>query len=188
MTKRNFTTIIAAMAAVMLVEGSVANAKVYDYTFTSPSESIVGQFTVDLSEDKVTDITGTLSGAVYDTITGFVANPSFPDAAYSPDGAFIYNEVFHTGENPVFDIYGVLFTTAGDTGGYWNLWGTSPGAYSLYELSPGLGYPIAINGGSLDLVAVPETSTWAMMLIGLVGVGSIACRGRRKNRLAPTFG
>jgi hypothetical protein len=187
MTKRNIQTIISAMTTLMLVAGSAANAKVYDYTFTSPSETIIGQFTVDLSDDKVTDVTGTLSGAVDNTITGFVANPSFPNAAYSPDGAFIYNDLFHPGQNPDFDVYGVLFTTAGNPGGYWNLWGAGPGAYSLYESSPGLGYPIAINGGSLDLVAVPESSTWAMMLIGLVGVGSLACRGRKMSRLAPTF-
>ena len=187
MTKGNFSTIAAALTVVILVAGSAANAKVYDYTFTSSSESVVGQFTVDPSDDKVTDFTGTLSGAVDDIITGLVADASFPSAAYSPDGAFIFNDLFHPGQNPVFDIDGVLFTTAGNPGGYWNLWGDSPGAYSLYESSPGRGYPIAISGGSLDPVAVPETSTWAMMLIGLVGVGSVACRGRRKNRLAPTF-
>jgi hypothetical protein len=140
------------MTAVMLLIGSAANAKVYDYTFIS----IVGQFTVDLSDDKVTDVTGTLSGAVGDTITGFVANPSFPNAAYSPDGAFIYNDLFHPGQNPILDVYGVLFTTPGNPGGYWNLCGNSPGNYSLYESSPGPGYPIAINGGSLNLSAVPE--------------------------------
>jgi hypothetical protein len=176
-----------ATTAVILLAESAANAKVYDYTFLSPSESIVGQFIVDSSDDKVTDVTGMLSGAVDDAITGFVANPSFPNAAYSPDGAFIYNDLYHSGQNPVLDIYGVLFTTPGNPGGYWNLWGNSPGGYSLYESSPGLGYPVAISGGSLDLAAVPETSTWAMILIGLVGVGSVACRGRRKDRLAPTF-
>ena len=32
-----------------------------------------------------------------------------------------------------FDYNGLLFTTAGNPGGYWNLWASSPGTYSLYE-------------------------------------------------------
>jgi hypothetical protein len=187
MTKHSFVTVIASLTAVILATGSGANAKVYDYTFTSLSESMSGQFTVDASDGEVTNVTGTLSGAVDDTITGFVATPTFPNSAYSPDGAFIYNDVFYSGRDPVLDVDGVLFTTAGNPGGYWNLWGNSPGNYSLYESSPGRGYPIAINGGNLDPVAVPESSTWAMMLVGLVGIGSVAYRGRRKDRLAPTF-
>lgn len=86
MTKGNFSTIAAALTVVILVPDSAANAKVYDYTFTSSSESVVGQFIVDPSDDKVTDFTGTLSGAVDDIITGLVADASFPVAAYSPEG------------------------------------------------------------------------------------------------------
>ena len=54
------------------------------------------------------------------------------------------------------------------------------------ESSPGGDYPIAISGGNLDPTAVPEPSTWVMMLIGLAGVGSAAYRRGRKDRLAPT--
>ncbi len=35
--------------------------------------------------------------------------------------------------------------------------------------------------------AVPESSTWAMMLIGFVGAGSLAYQKGRKNRLASPF-
>lgn len=34
---------------------------------------------------------------------------------------------------------------------------------------------------------VPESSTWAMMAIGFVGIGSFAYRRGRKGRIAPTF-
>jgi hypothetical protein len=84
------------------------------------------------------------------------------------------------------DQFGVVFTTAGNPGGYWNLWSGAPG-YSLYESNLADDYPIAISGGSLDPTPVPETSTWVMMLIGLTGVGSAAYRRGRNDRLAPTF-
>ena len=187
MSKRNLATMIASMTVVVLATWSAANATVYEFTFNSPSESIVGQLTVDTSNNQVTDITGTLSGVVNDTINGFIANPSFPNPVSLPDGAFIYDNVFYPGQDSLVDQFGVVFTTAGNPGGYWNLWSAAPGDYSLYESNLAGDYPIAISGGSLDPQAVPEPSTWAMMLIGLAGIGFAAHRRSRKDRLAPTF-
>jgi hypothetical protein len=175
------------MAAVILATSSAANATVYEFTFNSPSESIVGQLTVDTSNNEVTDMTGTLSGAVNDTINGFIADSSFPNPLSLPDGAFIYDNVFYPGQDSLVDQFGVVFTTAGNPGGYWNLWSGAPGNYSLYESNLAGDYPIAISGGSLDPHAVPEPSTWAMMLIGLAGIGFAAYRRGQKDRLAPTL-
>ena len=88
MSKRNLVTMIASMTAVILATWSTANATVYNFTFNSPSETIIGLLTVDTSDNEVTNITGTLSGVVNDTINGFIANPSFPNPVSLPDGAF----------------------------------------------------------------------------------------------------
>jgi hypothetical protein len=186
-SKTNLVTMIASMTAVILATWSTANATVYNFTFSSPSESIIGLLTVDTSDNEVTNITGTLSGVVNDTINGFIADSSFPSPVSLPDGAFIYDNVFYPGQDSLVDQFGVVFTTAGNPGGYWNLWSGAPGDYSLYESNLAGDYPIAISGGSLDPHAVPEPSTWAMMLIGLAGVGFAAYRRGRKDRLAPTF-
>ena len=84
-----------------------------------------GELTVDPSNNEVTDIAGILSGAVADAINGVVGNPSFPNIVGSPDGLFIYNDLFYPGANPVLDVYGILFTTAGNPSGSWNLRGNS---------------------------------------------------------------
>ncbi len=133
MSKRNLVIMIASMTAVILATGSAANATVYDFTFDSPSESVTGQLTVDTSDNEVTDITGTLSGAVNDTISGIIADPSFPNPVLLADGAFIYDNLFYPGQDSLVDQFGVVFTTAGNPGGYWNLWSGAPGDYSLYE-------------------------------------------------------
>ena len=185
MSKRNLVTMIASMTAVILATGSAANATVYNFMFDSPSESVTGQLTVDTSDNQVTNITGTLSGAVNDTINGIVADSSFPNPVSLADGAFIYDNLFYPGQDSLVDQFGVVFTTAGNPGGYWNLWSGAPGDYSLYESNAAGDYPVAIDGGSLDPTAVPEASTWMMMLIGLAGVAFAAYR--RKDRLAPTF-
>ena len=136
MSKRNIVAIVSAMASVLLVTGSVAHATVYNFTFTSSSESIVGQLTVDGSDNQVTNLTGTLSGAVNDTINGFISNSSFPSPISLPDGAFFYDNVFYPGQDSLVDQFGLVFTTAGNSGGYWNLWSGAPGDYSLYEFEP----------------------------------------------------
>ncbi len=101
----------------------------------SPSESLFGQLTIDTgtSGNEVTNITGTLSGAVNDTINGFIANLSFPNPVSLPDGAFVYDNLFYAGQASLVDQFGVVFTTVGNPGGYWNLWSAGPGDYSLYE-------------------------------------------------------
>ena len=187
MSKRNLITLIASMTAATVATVSAAQATVYYFTFDSPSESIVGQLTVDASDNEVTNLTGTLSGAVNDTINGFLTNPSFPSTVSLPDNVFIYDNVFYPGQASLVDVYGVVFTTAGNPGGYWNLWSGAPGNYSLDESNAAGDYPIAIDGGRLDPTPVPEPSTWAMMLMGLAGVGFVAYRRGRKDRLAPTL-
>ena len=184
MSKRNLAITIASMTAVILATLSAANATVYKFIFNSPSESIVGQLTVDMPDNEVTNITGTLSGTVNDTINGFIADPSFPNPVSLPDNAFIYDDVFYPGQDSLVDQFGVVFTTAGNPHGYWNLWSSEPGNYSLYESNLAGDYPIAISGGSLDPTPVPEPSTWAMMLMGLAGVSFAAYRRSRKHGTA----
>ena len=86
-----------------------------------------------------------ISGLVNQTITAVTPNPNFSSPAYSPDGSFIYNNLFHP-SGMAFDIDGLLFVTAQNPSGYWNLWGNSPGAYSLWELVGSYNYPIAESG------------------------------------------
>jgi hypothetical protein len=186
-SKRNIVSLTVSMTAVILATWSTANATVYNFTFDSTSESIIGQLTVDTSDNEVTNITGTLSGIVNDTINGFIASPSFPNPVSLSGDAFIYDNVFYPGQNSLVDQFGVVFTTAGNPGGYWNLWSGAPGDYSLDESNLAGDYPIAISGGNLDPAAIPEPSTWVMMLVGLAGLGSAAYRRSRKDRLAPTF-
>jgi hypothetical protein len=151
-SKRNLIAMIASMAAAILATWSTANATVYNFTFNSSSESIVGQLTVDMSDNEVTNITGTLSGLVNDTINGFIANPSFPNLVSLPGDAFVYDNMFYPHQDSLVDQFGVVFTTIGNPGGYWNLWSGAPGNYSLYESNLAGDYPIAIDGGSM---AVP---------------------------------
>ena len=85
--------------------------------------------------------------------------------------------------NPHLDVDGVLFTTAQNPGGYWNLWGNGTGSYSLWESVPGGGYPIQESSENLTVSAVP-IPTWIMTLLGFASLGFAGYRRARNSRVA----
>ncbi len=179
-------TMIAVLTTAALFAATAATAATYKFSFQSGSADLTatGQFTVDAA-DQVTGVSGVISGVVDQTISGVIASPGFPGPSISPDGLFIYDNVYHPTGLP-FDVNGLLFVTAQNPGGSWNLWGNSPGNYSLYE-STGGGYPVQENG-TLSVTPVPELSTWAMLAFGFTALGFVGQRRQRAARLAPSLG
>ena len=170
--------LLAVAVAAAVLAPAAANASVYKFTFESFDSELMagGQITVN-TDGEVTGVSGVISGLADQTISAVTPNPNFSGAAYSPDGSFIYNNLYHA-SGMAFDIDGLLLATAQNPGGYWNLWGTSPGSYSLWESVGSYNYPIE-ESGNLSMTAVPEPSTWAMMLIGFAGLGYAGYRRAR---------
>ena len=166
--RKSLTIVIAALANAMLFSISTANATVYRFGFDSGDAELTatGQMTVNAA-GEVTGISGLISGLVDQTISAVIPNPNSPGPGDSPDGTFSYDNLYHASGMP-FDSNGLLFVTAQNPIGYWNLWANSSGKYSLWE-SAGDNYPIA-ESGNLSLTAVPEISTWAMKLHGFAGL------------------
>jgi hypothetical protein len=185
MMLKTLVTTVSALSTVMLLNATAANAAVYKFTFQSSDAELTatGEITVDPAE-QVTAVSGVISGLTHQTISGVAANPGFPSASYSPDGSFIYNNVYYP-SGMAFDVNGLSFVTAENPGGYWNLWGTSPGNYSLYESAGSYNYPIQ-ESGTLSVAAAPEPSTWGMLAVGFASLGFFG-RGRTA-RLAPALG
>ena len=185
---KDLSIAVALTASLAVATISQARASVYDFQFTSPGATATGQLIVDPTTQEVTAISGwvSVSGQSNYTITTILADPSFPSAFNN--GPFIYDNIFYGG-NPVFDNDGILFATAGNPGGSWNLWGNGPDNYSLYESVQNVGYAIEATGtfavstsdASNFAATAPEPSTWAMMLMGFAGLGFA---GYRRARLA----
>jgi hypothetical protein len=187
MMRKTLVTIMATLSTATLLTVTTSNAAIYKFTFQSSDAELTatGEFTANAA-DEVTSVSGAISGLTNQTISGVTANPSFPTASYSPDGSFIYDNLYSS-TGMAFDYSGLLFTTAQNLGGYWNLWGTSPGNYSLYESAGSYNYPIQ-EIGTLSVAGTPEPSTWAMLALGFVALTFVGRRRQRAGRLAPSLG
>jgi hypothetical protein len=187
MMRKTLFTMIAALATATLLTVTTSNAATYKFSFQSSDAELTatGEFTVNAA-DQVTSVSGAVAGLTNQVISGVTANPSFPSASYSPDGSFIFDNLYSP-TGMAFDYSGLLFTTAENPGGYWNLWASSPGAYSLYESAGSYNYPIQ-ETGTLSVAGAPEPSTWAMLALGFAALSFVGRRRQRTGRLAPSLG
>jgi hypothetical protein len=156
----------AAIGIALALTASVAaNATTYDFSYVDGSDHASGQFST--------------SGA--NVVSGFgkfvTAGAGTINASIQPgsgsDGAFVWDNLF-----PV-DIDGLLFQDVTNTFEI-NIWsngtpagiGSTPNS-SMYVASPPGTQPflVADDGGTLT-IALPEAATWALMLLGVAGVGA----------------
>lgn len=136
---------------------------------------------------RAQEVLFTISGTGGDPDATFVLpqNPS-PDFI-APGVYFGFFSVPATIEGSPSDLFGLDFYNISDEGGlldqsYYSLTGVQlytspedspmflPGVYSMYNDVTG-------NTDIVTLTAVPEISTWAMILAGFVGLGFAAYRG-----------
>ncbi len=115
--RKTLVTMISTLAAAMLLTMTACSAATYKFDFQSSDAQVTaaGQFTVN-SANEVTGVSGAVAGLTNQTITGVTANPSFPNSSYSPDGMFIYDNLYSPA-GMAFDYSGLLFTTADNPGG-----------------------------------------------------------------------
>jgi hypothetical protein len=66
---------------------------------------------------------------------------------------------------------------------YFNIWGNGPNDYAYFNNYDS--FPAGSGAVSFSVTAVPESSTWAMLILGFAGVGFLAYR--RKGKAAFRF-
>jgi len=159
---------VLALIAVAAGAGS-AQANVFDFTFTSGADSGTMDLTATLqgSAYAVTSITGSIDGS---TITGL--------SSYGTADQLVF------AAQPYVDYGGIGFSAS--NGNDYNLFSRlSDSSFTYYlcssNINPSCGgadgavATMSASGGT----SVPEPATWAMMLIGMAGLGG-AMRSRRR--------
>jgi hypothetical protein len=191
----NWKTLGAAIAiSACTTLAAQASIVTYDFSgtaveFPSGSAPISGSFSLDVSGGQATSGTGTINITGIGTeILTLVTNPG------GGTGSFIYSS--NGGDNlsadtavPPDSIAGLLFAigTATPVNGkdaLLNLFANGDGTFSeVLDGTVGDTRFFDNNGSIVTLAAaVPEPSTWAMMILGFFGLGFVAYR--RKNPTA----
>jgi hypothetical protein len=193
-------TVALALSAGLGVGAAQASSWVLDYTANNPGDTPFSA-TLDLTVSNtpnapgayvdggfnITDISGFIDG---DMITGLVDNPGEPNASYSTDGLFIYDNVlFTSGQVPTLSNPGLLFT--GASGHEYNLFSDDTVNYEMYQATPGYTehsygtislHETFDREGPLGQLAnpVPEPAAWTMMILGFGGVGALLRQRRAR--------
>jgi hypothetical protein len=192
MTSLKVGSVLAAAAFAALMSSGPVKAVVLNVSAAGESLQLTlatGGAGYNAGSLNVTGISGTATGSYSGVVsTGFGGNAVTVLApTYTADGQFIYNDLYYPTNSPKVDYWGLLFTiTNGAAVSEWNLWtannsGAPSGPYVLDGYTPQTGFVENGSGGLIvNVSAVPEPSTWAMLLLGFAGVGFMAYRRKSK--------
>jgi hypothetical protein len=167
-----------AVATVIGAAASPASATLYDFTF-SGTGFLHGEQDTGTGTFTVSDTSMQVGGQTAFEIIGITGTVNNSMIVAPITAASDYGNYFTTG--PAFlDGSGVSFATADRTS--YNFFFQDPpnSQYRLFFTGPNGGdtvFPLVAT--SSVVAAVPEPSTWAMMILGFCGVGFMAYR--RKN-------
>jgi hypothetical protein len=201
----------ALVGAALVMFSPAAKAYVISFDFTSADYTVVG--TIDIAAHNVSPVNITAINALVNgtDATTIVPNPTVTDPliigtpVVSADGLWLYDNVGYSG-NPHLDNAGLLFTAGGyeynifETDGSPIVPGSRPESvtddYTIWRSVIGGTYDGTAEPGTLIATdnsngngtssAVPELSTWAMMLIGFASIGFVAYRRTKKGSTAIT--
>jgi hypothetical protein len=176
---RNFRFLAAAiMVVAAAITTTAANAAVYEVDGTGAISILSLTITTSNTPDPnyaggydITSVSGFVAGF------GAVSIVSTNGQTGGGTNVLPIDNVFYPA-GPYFDGLGLAFDFTTQTpdlvgGGIW--YTGNPGQYSLF-----IGNWDFYQNGGLQVTAVPEASTWAMMILGFLGVGFVAYR-RRSN-------
>ena len=95
--------------------------------------------------------------------------PVGPSWMLSPTGAFLVDNMVYTVLDPHLDYAGLLGFHASN-GVELNIWGVSPGVYSVYAWTPGSGYSTTFTGsGSMSVNVIPDGGSSLVLLCSALG-------------------
>jgi len=163
-----FATVAALFAATFVPKA--ADASVYSFFFDGATFDVSATVTTDAG-NNVLSINGAVIGPGGTSISGLEAVGS--------NASWNYDNLFDGTATPAVTNGGILF----DAGSFaYNLYSSGTSIYLSTFNPDGPNSPIYNPGdlGTLTVAAVPEASTWAMMLLGFAGVGFVAYRRKAK--------
>ena len=173
--------LLNVLAGIVALVGATCNAhaSVYNFTFDGADYDVVGQITT--SGNLITSISGQVTGLLNAPIAGLQGQPNI---YFTSD-----NQIDFSG-NPYVSNEGILF----DAGGFFfNVYSVATGpTYQYYIATNQFGADYSkdplFNPGSLiqniTIAAVPELSTWIMMIVGFAGISLVGSARAARRRVS----
>jgi PEP-CTERM motif-containing protein len=193
----------AGVAAVAMVECANASTVTYELVNASASFSldaaspvgatsfalnIGGTFTYDTTNQVATGVDITLSGPIPTTISQFEAY----DYTEVFNGIVFSGTAFSAINSPFDDAISLRFLNTLDNSAD-PLTQLAPAfmmvspAYGIFTATSVTGFAEPVSQAPAPTAAVPEPSTWAMMILGFLGVGFIAYRRKNQSAVSAAF-
>jgi hypothetical protein len=183
---------VGAAAILLISAATTAKASVVEFSFAYSGSSVGGGavagsgflFGTDLGGGSFLLTSGsgtsTEAGALILQVAGTWINTLAPSVNLTSDN------ILSPGGNPVLNGNGIVFSGAGlpSDSKYFNIWGNGPNDYTYFNNYDS--FPVgngAVSFSVTEIAAVPEPSTWAMILLGFAGVGLMAYRRKSKPTL-----
>jgi len=168
---------VSISAALLLFSVAPSNAGLYQFDFVNTVNGFeaTGTFQTDTPNNTNGNVIG-MSGSVI----GVGAGPLAFVPGTTNTIAFTHDNLHFPTSDPQFTSNGIIFDTP--TFEY-NFWGNSPGSYSFWAAPIGTTNYLTGDGPVqvlATITAIPEASTWAMMLLGFASVGFVAYRRKSK--------
>jgi hypothetical protein len=175
-TKKEAFKIAAVAVAAFITTAAQAQIYTYDVTFTGGSSAANGQIEVQsgLAIGGFLTVTEGPNQGTYQLVPG---SGVFNAGRVNGGSDLIVDNLVNPAADPFLDDNGVAFEAADKSIGF-NLWGNSPGSYSLWDAGgPIAPYTYVIDNGmaTLTLTSVPEPAS-----VGLLGLGIAVLALRRR--------
>ncbi|MCG2673285.1 PEPxxWA-CTERM sorting domain-containing protein [Bradyrhizobium sp. GCM10023182] len=164
-------TLAVVLSVSSLLSAVSANASVFDFTYSDSANDIFGHGTFTTSDVAspftITGISGTETYlGLTETILGLSSYASANNLLFIPA--------------PFVDFSGIAFTTASNQFGI----GWTGSNYGIVDFNSNPSGGCCGTEVTFNVTAVPEPSTWAMMISGFICVGYLAMRRRQSQRIA----
>jgi hypothetical protein len=193
----------SATVIVDTTEGSSFSAGGYSIQNNGGIGESVALGFVSMSAQIITDITAYIG--VFSVSSGTVDIGIMADTAGVPSGTFLYDsEVVLSSSHPIVlsslnwslssgtSYWLAVVGVVDPTNGFWNLSSQIAPVGLTSSIGPANGpwftanvnVPKALISGDISIAAVPEPSTWAMMILGFAGLGFMTYRRSTKNSLS----
>jgi hypothetical protein len=165
---------LAAVLAPVSCEASTIAFNVDTTTFDIKGQAVLSDSLNAVGGHDVESISGLVTGPSGGAITGPIANPTQP--GYYNNGSWIYDNVVYPSA-PSFDYWGLLFSA----GGYdYNIFTSGSTGYLSTNNPQGVFNPGEVVLAA-SVAAIPEASSWAMMLAGFAALGFAGYRSSRRS-------